>query len=284
TRDQPKNYAESQFGFELALVDKTNPQFDEVVAVPPRFLEPGASVQHPNLPFRVTTKQFFPNSALLTPAVFQSLRGTTAQVPPSAATAGDGPQIVAVSQSLTYKPDERNVPSAFVELIGAEGSLGTWLVSQAGIQVDPNPRARQRRFLPQTVNHAGRTWEIELRPARAYKPFTLTLLKFSHDKYAGTDTPKNFSSKIQLTTPDGRDDREVDISMNNPLRHDGLTFYQASYDPEDPDVTILQVVRNPSWLMPYVSCALMTLGLLWQFGFHLFGFVQKRRSVRPALA
>ena len=99
---------------------------------------------------------------------------------------------------------------------------------------------------------------------------------FSHDKYAGTDIPKNFSSRLRLTTPDGRDDREVLIYMNNPLRYAGLTFYQASFDNND-RTTILQVVRNPSWLIPYIACAVMTLGLVWQFGIHLVGFVGKRR-------
>ena len=40
--------------------------------------------------------------------------------------------------------------------------------------------------------------------------------------------------------------------MNSPLRYGGETFYQSGYDENDPKVTILQVVRNPSWLTPYV--------------------------------
>jgi hypothetical protein len=114
-----------------------------------------------------------------------------------------------------------------------------------------------------------------MRPARYYHPFSITLLKFSHDRYPGTDIPKNFSSRIRLRTPDSRVDREVLIYMNNPLRHGGLTFYQAGYENND-RTTILQVVRNPSWQLPYISCALMGLGLLTQFGIHLFGFFRKR--------
>jgi hypothetical protein len=67
--------------------------------------------------------------------------------------------------------------------------------------------------------------------------------------------------------------------MNNPLRYAGLTFYQAGFENDD-RTTVLQVVRNPSWFMPYLSCALMTLGLAVQFGIHLVAFVTKRnRSV-----
>jgi len=31
----------------------------------------------------------------------------------------------------------------------------------------------------------------------------------------------------------------------------------------------LQVVTNPGWLLPYVSCAMVTLGLLIHFGMRL---------------
>ena len=58
---------------------------------------------------------------------------------------------------------------------------------------------------------------------------------------------------------------------------DGLTFYQAGFDNND-RTTILQVVRNPSWLLPYIACILMGLGLTVQFGIHLFAFVSKRRA------
>jgi hypothetical protein len=64
--------------------------------------------------------------------------------------------------------------------------------------------------------------------------------------------------------------------MNNPLRYGGETFYQSGYDERDDKVTILQVVRNPGWLTPYVSCALISLGLAVQFLGRLVAFVRRR--------
>ena len=124
---------------------------------------------------------------------------------------------------------------------------------------------------------------MALRFARHYQPYTLTLLKFSHDRYPGTQIPRNFSSRLRLTTPDGRNDREVLIYMNNPLRYDGLTFYQAGFENND-RTTVLQVVRNPSWKLPYVACGVMALGLVWQFGLHLVGFGARRGSAAGAVA
>src|SRR5205823_2306893 len=51
--------------------------------------------------------------------------------------------------------------------------------------------------------------------------------------------------------------------------------------------TILQIVSNPSWLMPYFACAIGALGLVIHFGINLIGFVRKnlkRKSERPAFA
>jgi cytochrome c biogenesis protein ResB len=130
---------------------------------------------------------------------------------------------------------------------------------------------------PQTFDYAGRTWRLAMRFERAYKPYSLTLLKFSHDRYIGTEIPKNFASKVRLHSEDGSTDREVLIYMNNPLRYDGLTFYQAGFDNND-TTTVLQVVKNPSWILPYIACIMMGVGLLIQFGIHLFAFVAKRRA------
>jgi len=254
-----KNYAESYRFNELAITDTTDPKFDEVVTIPEAMLARHESIQHPKLPFRVVIKAYYPNA-------FLQLRA--ADAPPSLATAGLGLGIVAAPQPMTYKQDEINTPAAYVAFAAPDGAPGTFLVSTGLVE-------------PQRFDYAGRSWKITLRAKRIYRPFSLTLLKFSHDRYAGTDIPKNFSSRIRLTTPDGRDDREVLIYMNNPLRYAGLTFYQAGFENND-RTTILQVVRNPSWVLPYIACSLMALGLVGQFGIHLVGFVQKRRALGSA--
>jgi len=82
---------------------------------------------------------------------------------------------------------------------------------------------------------------------------------------------------VLLQRPDKGEKREVLIYMNNPLRYAGETYYQASLDSDDHG-TVLQVVRNPSWLAPYLACALVGAGLVVQFMSHLIGFTLKRRN------
>jgi len=260
---ETRNFSESFRSVELAVTDISDPNFDEVVAIPEALLASNKGVQHPKLPFRVEIKSYLANSSL-------QMRDGAGNATPAMATTGAGTQLIATAQPVTYKQNERNLPSAYVELIGANGSAGTWLVSTQLMD-------------PQRFEFAGRSYKMALRFARHYNPYSLTLLKFSHDRYAGTEIPKNFSSRIRLTTPDGRDNREVLIYMNNPLRYAGLTFYQAGFENND-HTSILQVVRNPSWLLPYIACAVMTLGLGIQFGIHLVAFVSRRRKIVAAVA
>lgn len=258
---ETKAYSENFQENELVLIDHSDPQFDTVVSLPEALLADRGSVQHPRLPFRVIVRDFYPNSTL-------QMRGPMEPAAPSPATTGLGAQLSLVPLPLTYKPKERNIPGAFIELTGTAGSLGTWLASPL-------------LNLPQTFTHEGQTWELALRAKRHYKPFALTLLKFSHDKYPGTEIPRNFSSRVRLRSDDGRDDRETLIYMNNPLRAHGYTFYQAGFDNND-TTTILQVVRNPGWLIPYVACVMMGLGLVLQFAFSLAGFFQRRATAAAA--
>ena len=90
---------------------------------------------------------------------------------------------------------------------------------------------------------------------------------------------------MHLSNPKAGDDRDVLIYMNHPLRYAGSTFYQyqmtAGEAAQQAGVTpssVLQVVRNPSWLTPYIGCALVAAGLVTQFMFHLVGFISKRKT------
>jgi hypothetical protein len=251
---ETKNYSESPRLNELAIVDETDPNFDDVVAIPESVLAHGTVLQVPKLPFRVVPRGYYPNSTL-------QMRSQAPGAPPTISNMGLGPQIAASPLDVTYKQDERNVPTAFVELVGTDGSLGVWTVSPL-------------LGMPQRFQVGSRSFKMVMRPTRHYEPYSVTLEKFSHDIYPGTDIPKNFSSRVLLNVP-GNPAREVLIYMNNPLRYAGLTYYQAGYDGEH--TTILQVVRNPSWLVPYIACSAIALGLITQFLIHLVGFAGKRR-------
>jgi len=252
---QTLGYSEAPREVELAVIDVTDPNFDQVVAIPEEVLARGGTIQSPTLPFTLNVRQFMGNAHL-------AMRSQEPQAPPSQATTGPGKNIVVAEIPRTVKDDERDLSAALVEVDGVQGPLGTWLISNA----IPDPQGF-------TLN--GHTYELAMRQRRFYKQFALTLLDFAHDRYAGTDIPKNFSSRVRLIDFERNENREVVISMNDPLRYRGFTFYQSGFDNND-KTTILQVVKNPAMLLPYIACGLVALGLVVQFSMHLFGFVRKR--------
>lgn len=259
---QSQRYVESFRENELAVTDTTDPRNDLVVAIPVAHLQATETLQDPRLPFSIRPVAFFENAKL-------RVRSQLTTPPPAVATAGDGTDLLVDPAPVTYKPDETNWPSSYIELAGPDGPLGTWLVSTLLEQ-------------PQTFTYQGRSWQLALRARRDYLPFTLTLKKFTHDIYPGTDIPKNFASTLQLRGDSGGDDRVVQISMNKPLRTAGYAFYQAGFANND-RTSVLQAVRNPSWQIPYWSCGMIALGLLVQFGLGLFGSLRRRSAAASAV-
>ena len=258
-RGDTKNYSEDQRHMELVVIDTTDNDLDQITAIPESVLKNNRTIDHWSLPFRIVVKNFYQNSRL------KMLSQADSGARPIA-NQGPGAMIAVEPMARTTAQDERDVPTVAIEILPKDSgdSLGTWLVSGA-------------LGAPQGFSCGGRTWKIAMRTARYYKPYSVTLQKFTHERYAGTDIPKNFASKVTLIDPERNVNRDVLIYMNHPLRYRGETFYQAGFQPGD-RATILQVVHNPSFLAPYVACVIVAVGLLVQFGIHLVGFARKRRA------
>jgi hypothetical protein len=173
-----------------------------------------------------------------------------------------------------------NLSTAVISLDTAKGPLGKWLVSTFF-----DPKTAPPFFakdLPQTFTVDGHKWEVALRPRRVYLPYSLYLDTFTHDLYPGTDIPKRYESKVQLTNPVTNEDRPVLIYMNHPLRYQGLTFYQASFSRDD-GASMFQVVRNPGAPLPYIAVLLVGVGMAMQFIISLVAHL-RREKARESLA
>ena len=263
---ETKNFSESQRRYELVVIDVTDPKVDKVVSIPEKLLaqNKGKEIRDPNLPFAIKVDDYFINSN------YQFLPGK-------------GFEFLSLPEAV--KMNDINIPAATVEVALDGGKTEKWNLS--GWLMEPRlAQSIQRKVGPvvagpylggKRFSHNGRDYVIGIRAERYYKPFSLTLKDFSHDLYLGTKVPKNFSSQVQLNNPKTGEDREILIYMNNPLRYNGETYYQASFFPDNSG-TILQVVRNPSWLTPYIACIMVGAGLLIQFLSHLVGFAKKTRT------
>lgn len=261
---ETKNYSEDPRAMELVLIDESDSQLDQVVAIPEaRLRQPGA-VEIEGLPFQVIIRHFYQNSRL------QPLDKAGPDAVP-AATQGTGSQLAVTEVPRATAENERDLQSVVIEVtsIPAGGkpgvqSLGTWLVSDQLVE-------------SQAFTYGGKPWRLVMRPQRYYKPYSLTLQKFTHERYAGTQIAKNFASHAVLKDPEKNENREVLIYMNHPLRYRGETFFQSGFEQND-TATILQDVYNPSFVAPYVACVIVAAGLLFQFGYHFVGFLRRRKT------
>jgi hypothetical protein len=248
------DFVEAPRELELALVDTTDPAHDDVYSIPQRMLARGGTIEIPGTPLSIRVRGWFANTEL-------TVRQPSDPATP--VTAGVGTGVSVWERPPVSKDDEMNRSAAFVEPVAGGRSYGVWLVSNA-------------LGAPQGFVHEGRSWQLALRNRREYLPYALTLKDFRHDVYPGTNIPKNFSSLVRLVNPARGEDRDVLIYMNQPLRYDGKAFYQSSFGKND-TLSILQVVQNPGWLLPYIATALVTIGLLVHFAITL------RRSLRRRL-
>src|SRR5205814_4807873 len=59
-----KNFSEDPRRMELAFIDTTNPEFDQVTAIPESVLRRGGTIEHKSLPFRIAVRHYYQNSRL----------------------------------------------------------------------------------------------------------------------------------------------------------------------------------------------------------------------------
>lgn len=106
------------------------------------------------------------------------------------------------------------------------------------------------------------------RGQRVTLPFSVTLVDFEKKFYPETLIAKSFKSVVIIKDQDIEQERT--ISMNEPLRYKGYTFYQASFSENSQgETTDLAVVKNEGEWLPYLSTFLITLGLIIHLIFHI---------------
>ncbi len=262
---QTVNFAEDIRTVELAIVDSSDPDTDDVVVVPQEMLAAEDTIRDDDLPFDVEVDEYLQNSELV-----RHKEGDK-----NLATKGFGLKVVAEPKRAGTGTDtggKVDLTAAYVTLYkkGTKDTLGTYLVGVAAP--------------PQDVEVGDKTYDLALRFKRDYKPYSIRLDDVRADMYLGTNTPKNYSSDIRLVDPSREVDRDIHIWMNNPLRYGGETFYQQSYDPGQGgrEITVLSVVANFGWMIPYVACMIVGTGMFAQFSITLTRFVRRREEMEQA--
>jgi len=269
---------------ELAVVDRSDKDTDEHVVVPRNMLlanydtnqarqsaeKPLEYIDLKLLPLKVAVVKYFDN------ALVEDLKPGEK----SLATAGRGVDETLVERRTGKGTDtggEVDIAGAYVKFVDREEhDLGTYLLSQlVDFQRSPD------RFGEKLV--AGdKKYDLFLRFKREYKPYTLNLLDVRKDDYVASNTPRNYSSDVKIHDPEVGVEETVHIKMNDPLRYRGDTFYQSNYSPPDgagsKEATTLQVVLNRGWMIPYVACMIVVIGMVAHFLISVTRFISRREA------
>lgn len=252
------NFSLDPMSNEIVLIDKSAADFDSVTSIPESLLEDGTSFDTPS-GITIDVIDYMENTSI----------GRLADNPgskPLDVTQGAAAKmgLFADEKKPDYSTNGINTASAVIRLKTSEGEIGSWLVSNLF----------DERFPPQKFEHNGKPYEIAMRFTRTYYPFWIELLDFTHDRYPGTNIPKNFSSQVNVVDMETNEKRQALIYMNHPLRYAGLTFFQSGFDNND-TTTILQIVRNPVWTLPYWAVLLVGVGMTVQFIIAILNFSKK---------
>ena len=254
--------------YELAITDPEQPASTEKsIVIPERYLKTPSDWQsHESLPFDFKVNSWYDNATMESretmDASYEGL-GTSFRIKPLTKVSG-------------VDANSMDIPAMEVEFRDKSGkSLGKFAFSVIMYMQGTS------EFI-QSFTLDGKKYDLMMRNKREYlysigssTPVRVKLVDFRHDTYIGTNVPKNYSSLVELVDEEKEIDRKVLISMNNPLRYTGRTFYQSSFAPDETG-TVLQVVSNPGWMLPYLCCVIVGLGMLFQFSLSLSQFVSRK--------
>jgi ABC-type transport system involved in cytochrome c biogenesis permease subunit len=281
---QTANYTQDLRKVELAIATPNGNNEAVVTTIPDAILRESetasSAIKFPGLPqelpFDIKVVKYFRNSTL------KQRKG--AKPEDNLATAGIGVQWEAEDVRAGAGADSGgkvDFASAYVKFTDKKSGadLGTYLVSQMQDIMPVLPPV-------QTLQVNDKDYEFSIRFHRIHKPYEITLKDIRKNDYVGTDTPRDYSSYVRIVDSELKVDEEVRVWMNNPLRFRDETFYQSGYH-KDPrsnvEFTTLQVVSNFGWMIPYVGCMIVVVGMFAQFGQTFARFVQRRSEGRDEL-
>ena len=256
--------------YELAIVDESDKNYDLVSKIPMKILKEGEILEDEKLPFSLIVLKSYKNSQILSV-------GRTPQVNKGL---GLNFRLGSVSDARGISlENSQNFPSFIIKFTDkkTKEDLGTYALS---LWFYPNKNGRKILEKQYLTSLTGKKFRLEFRNKREYlkdslgDPYSFTLEKFRHKNYIGTKIARDFSSLVWIESKNFKE--KVNIWMNNPLRYEQKTFYQASYLPDDKG-TILQVVKNPAWFIPYFSFMTILISLCTYFFMHLNKYLTKRK-------
>lgn len=191
----------------------------------------------------------------------------------------------------TYMPNSKIFQTPFAGKIMKEMPLskeaetnfpGLNLVFKAKSEKDLQLHGAQKPTV--ILTQGDKEIQITLQRKKYPLPIFVELEDVRRELYPGTQIAKSYESTVKIGEPSGLN-RIVKISMNKPLRFKNYTFYQANYgiNMGGEEYSVLAVVKNANWLLPYIAALLMSLGLFLHFLLRFVDFLKTRKELLVVL-
>ena len=247
--DEASNTAEDYFEYVVEVAEIKDSKAETIHVIRGKHLDdlaPGKNrlFRFPNLPFDVEIGAYLRNA--IPTAITES--------------APKNGELVADNYYLMSRPDEinaeANTAACYARVVQRDGSKSAPFIL-AGAS-----------FHPFTVKQGERAFTVDMRKRLWPMPFTVKLDEFTAEFHPGTMKPSKFVSKITRVENGG--EAKVTIQMNEPMRYEGLTFFQASYGPPGAGpgqkmYSVFEVVKNPADKWPEYSLWIVAFGMAVTF-------------------
>ncbi len=117
------------------------------------------------------------------------------------------------------------------------------------------------------MNIGGREVFLQFMRKKITLPFNIFLEKFKIGTDPGTTKAATYESDVIVKDLKNSVEPKANISMNEPMKYGGYTFYQASYSLEEgrPPVSVFAVNFDPGREIKYLGSLIMVLGILTMF-------------------
>ena len=209
----------------------------------------------PELPFDLQLTAYMENCVPVS---------ATERAPDQQQYVADGYFLMEKPKLAKAEPTEQYTAGCYARIIQRDGlKSGPFILAGASFQ-------------PFSYRVGERVFTIDMRKRLWAMPFTLKLDEFTAAFHPGTTMASKFVSKV--TRFENGSEAKATIQMNEPMRYEGFTFFQASYGPPGARPgqkmhSVFEVVKNPADQWPKYSLIIVAIGMAVTFLIKLASFI-----------
>ncbi len=251
---ETKEFASVNSTWELAVWKEDESNEKQVFAIGSSSIDPDEAIELPAIQLNILPLAFFKNAGAVQDTTgWQAREGMPVNLNAQKKYL-NGSGITDVRESELVPEISRNVPGI------------KFTTNVRGSQSEPlRIQLSGYETIPTTVRMDDQVFSFQLQRRQIQLPISVKLIDFVKEDHPGISMAKGYESTVEIVNNGVT--RKVKISMNEPLRVAGFTFFQSSFsqDKMGREVSIFQVVQNPGRVIPYVSSIIVGIGLLLHF-------------------